>query len=457
MSTGDITSFGKKEFVNSAIPDTREVARVRIVWWVFVIYGLLIFEGALRKWIFPDLQQLLFFVRDPFALWVYLLAIRHRAWYVSPILIAGLFLAVAGVLIAVIQLAILDLDLSLVAYGWRNYFFYIPLAFVIGANFRRQDLYRLFRFTLYLAIPIAILTSIQAVSPADAIINQGTSDNPENVFDNLGVAFDVVRAHGTFTSIAGQTMFIGTIVAMILATLVLSPNERPISGLVMLVVTAAVVANLAVSGSRGAFVLAALITLGTFVSGFVMRKSRGLLFRAYLIPALLVLVAPVGMLTFFSETMEALWERTVGASALEGVSLGLDIPLRIIDGVVHPFYDVLPETPIFGIGLGMGGNAASRLGTTQRDDIEDDWSRNIVELGPVLGLFYILFRITLVVWLARGAFAATKRTNNPIPLLLFFFVGVVLFNGQITAQGSINGYAWLFAGFCIAANRLGTT
>jgi len=30
-----------------------------------------------------------------------------------------------------------------------------------------------------------------------------------------------------------------------------------------------------------------------------------------------------------------------------------------------------------------------------------------------------------------------------------------LLNGQITGQGTVNGYAWLFAGFCMATIRTG--
>jgi hypothetical protein len=85
---------------------------------------------------------------------------------------------------------------------------------------------------------------------------------------------------------------------------------------------------------------------------------------------------------------------------------------------------------------------------------EDDWSRNIVELGPILGLLYICLRIAIVAWLVKGAITATRRTNNPMPMLMIGFIGIILLYGQITGQGSVNGYGWIFAGFCMAANRL---
>jgi len=40
-----------------------------------------------------------------------------------------------------------------------------------------------------------------------------------------------------------------------------------------------------------------------------------------------------------------------------------------------------------------------------------------------------------------------------MPMLLFGYAGYVVLLGQITGNGSINVYAWLFSGLCIAATR----
>jgi hypothetical protein len=36
-------------------------------------------------------------------------------------------------------------------------------------------------------------------------------------------------------------------------------------------------------------------------------------------------------------------------------------------------------------------------------------------------------------------------------MMLYAYVVLTLLNGQITGQGAINGYAWLFAGLTVAA------
>ena len=63
---------------------------VRFLIWTYFI--LLIIEGALRKWVFPQLSNPLLVVRDPVALAIYFFSIRagafpKNAWFVSLVVI----------------------------------------------------------------------------------------------------------------------------------------------------------------------------------------------------------------------------------------------------------------------------------------------------------------------------------------------------------------------------------
>ncbi len=57
-----------------------ERVRIWIVGLIFIVYALLIFEGVLRKWALPGMHSILFFIRDPFVLLAYILAIKYRMW-----------------------------------------------------------------------------------------------------------------------------------------------------------------------------------------------------------------------------------------------------------------------------------------------------------------------------------------------------------------------------------------
>src|SRR5215470_672311 len=114
-----------------------------------LVYLLLIFEGSLRKWVLPQLSQYIFFIRDPFVLYAYLFATVHHLWPKrSPFLAASIVLAVVGFLIGILALVISGSGATgglLAVYGWRNYFLYAPLAFLIGATFSVADLQRVCR------------------------------------------------------------------------------------------------------------------------------------------------------------------------------------------------------------------------------------------------------------------------------------------------------------------------
>ncbi len=85
---------------------------------------------------------------------------------------------------------------------------------------------------------------------------------------------------------------------------------------------------------------------------------------------------------------------------------------------------------------------------------ETDWARQIVDLGPVVGLMFIAYRIAFTIWLGLRCLDGARRVRNPLPLLLFTFVGIDLLYGLLTGHGTVNGYVWLFTGFCLAAAQL---
>src|SRR6266446_7405819 len=178
---------------------------------ILSIYVLLIFEGVLRKWVFPEWGRWLFFVRDPLVIMVYVLALGHRMTpRKSVFLMTGLLLAGLSVPLIALQYSFAPSGFSwlLAAYGWRNYFLYLPLAFFVARYFELADVERLIRWTLWVSVPIAVLVYLQFLAPASAPVNQGLGTRDDLLYRNGGVAFDVVRTYGTFTSSPGQNAFI---------------------------------------------------------------------------------------------------------------------------------------------------------------------------------------------------------------------------------------------------------
>lgn len=420
-----------------------ETGRRRIVFLVFVVYTLLILEGALRKWVFPEYQQALFFIRDPFVLLIYLYAtvyaIRPRGWAFQ----SGIVLAVCALILIPIQLIFTDAPLLVLLYGWRNYFFYVPLAFVIGETFQSEDLDRMARFTLLLAVPIAVLVYIQFLSLPEAFINKAVTDDAL-VFV---VVEDVVRTTGTFSFTAGQSLFVGSIFAMMLSCWTARPEARPVGGAILIVVSVAVIANLALSGSRTAFIVCALVVLMTPVVAMRMEGWKAL--RALLWPSVVVSVGIVIFVYLFDASFDAINERRISADEEQ------DLVQRALDGF-YAFTDDLLDVPILGHGIGLGTNAGAviAIGASEFRLGEHENSRIIQECGAIFGSAYIFYRLALFLHLAIGALKATRRTQNPLPIYLIGFIGIYILQGQMTFQGTTNGYGWLFIGFCLAANGM---
>jgi hypothetical protein len=437
----------------------RERGRRRLVKLIMLIYLLLIFEGAIRKWMFPSLGQVLFFVRDPFVLLAYVMALRHGFFPKgNGILLTGLALGVCAVLLVGVQTLSPTASSGgaiLAVYGWRNYFFYIPLAFVIGEAFERPDIERLVRWTLILAIPTAVLVFVQFISPMDSPINVGIGGMKELQFHGLNTDGDHTRPMGFFTSDLGEKGFTVSALAMALSLWLLPAARRYVKLWLLVTCTCAALACLAVSGSRGAMLHSGIVVVGAIACAFLVR-GRGVSARAVIWPTLIVVAAVVLYPILFPDAFEAFTTRWTNAAAAETPAFGsLGIFGRALYGFVD-FFNLMGDTPLAGYGLGLAGNARLTLGIEiegLKHWAETDWARQIVDLGPVVGVIFIGYRIFFTGWLGLQSLAGARRIHDPLPFLLFSFIGVDLLYGLLTGHGSVNGYVWLFTGFSLAAAR----
>jgi len=426
----------------------RERTRQRLCNLVIIIYYLLILEGALRKWIAPSYQRPLFFIRDPFVIWIYVIALSKGFWPRLTFLFwCGLALSMLALGSIVVHAG--SVPLVIMAYGWRNYFAYLPLAFIIGEEFTAREWSRIVKFTFLIAAPMALLCVIQSVSSVTSPINAGFGNTSDDMFLTLGVAGHIMRASGTFSSTAGLTEYVGSLFALILWVL-MGRGTQPRVNAKLAFATLAAVTILITCGSRGAFVLVLVLLVGATALLIMQHRVRRAL-SLWAAGIVLVGLTILGGLMFVRQS-SALIERSRGA-AQEDSWYSFGLLNRALSDFSH-FVVFMPQVGLLGNGLGLGGNAANIekfQGTLP--EAEDDWSRNIVDLGPVLGLFYIIFRIAFVAWLVWGAARASRLYDDPLPVLLISFIGIIMLYGQITGQGSINCYTWLFAGFCMAANH----
>lgn len=425
---------------------------------VLTIFWLLLFEGVLRKWVAPEYSRILFFIRDPVVLFLYWKAWRLGAFRnASPLLIVGLTFAAVAICVAFIQSVTFGDSriIAVVIYGWRQYFLYLPLPFVMAALLNQESLYRFAGHAFLAMVLMAPLVFVQFHSPPSAIVNRGIAEDEALQFQAFAFTGGGVRPSGPFTSTVGVVHSIPSAFALLLAMWMTAPAVRKLSMPLLALAAAAIATCLAVSGSRAAFIHVALVVLGSLMLGMLSRDGsvRG---KALILP---IVFLGLGTLLFplvFPDAVQAMLDRVAEAHAGESRASSLGIFGRALYELVD-FTRFMRDAPLFGYGFGVGGNGRTYLTHIDPDlakvFAESDWSRHIVDFGPVFGVLFILFRVVLTASVFVEVVRATRRSGNPFPMLLFAYVGIGLFYGQLTGHGLVGGFLWLYLGWCLVSCR----
>lgn len=413
----------------------RDIGWIKQLIWAY--FFLLIFEGALRKWIFPDYAAPLLLIRDPLVIAAYFVAYKCRLFPKNAFISVA---AVLGVVCLVISLFVSRESPAIAFYGFRTNFLQIPLIFLIAKAFDSRDVEKVGYWMLMLSIPMAILMVYQFSASPYAWINQGLNDNIQ-----IASAMGRIRPPGTFSFISGPIFFYSLVAAFLLYT---QFGKRYPTWLIVAATTATLCA-VVVSGSR---TLAANIGV-VFLLGFTCCLFLRPVLALRWIGILALMAIPLYFLSslpFFSIGIEVFTARINNASGFEGGSTGF--LSRITYGFTHFLPDIY-EAPWLGRGLGMGTNVglAMMIDKSQAIWYEDEWARHILESGPVLGLAFIFYRIALTCWIGAKAVQHAAR-RDPLPILLFGTFVLTLLNG-IISQTTILGFMIFLTGICLSAMR----
>jgi hypothetical protein len=255
--------------------------------------------------------------------------------------------------------------------------------------------------------------------------------------------YATVRPSGTFSFVTGLVAFFSMTSAFLFFGFI---QARTYKIWLLAAVTFATLIASACSGSRSCLVsigvVAVVATLCVVTRG---KGGRGIMVAAVLVALAIPLLSSMSV---FQEGKDQLTDRFIFAGGSEGGTQGfID---RFLNTMLGPLSG-LDEVPIFGNGLGLGTNAAAGMLRGDREFIgpENEWGRLIFECGPIFGLLLCLFRIALIVAVARRAFEAFRR-DNILPMLIFAACGLLVLNGQWGVPTTL-GFAIFGAGLTLAA------
>ena len=424
--------------------DRQERWRVAAVRTCELFFLLILLEGVLRKWTLNSLQQPLALIRDPVLAAIYFEYLVYKGWRLP---IWSLLFALAFSLFAfviLIQETYLDLSFKVYLIGLRNYLAYIPLSFVMYDIYERQDVNRFLRIFLFTTIPVAILAVAQFYSPLDSILNKQLDDSVEGIFQ---VVAGVVRPYGPFTFVLGQATY--AVMALAVGFIALERRREISFPLPLFLACLAAIGSMGVvSGTRTYFLSAGLIfvsfALSAVTSGDPAPAVRRGLYAALSLIGLVVLMTVV-----FPQSFATMTERQADAVEGEGSTLARALFMGT------EMFSVIGDTPLFGHGIGFGTNAGAfaATGAVTFTLAEYEWTRIILECGPLLGLLVIIARVLLTMWVGVLAVRANMRRGDAAPLILFGFVAPLIFYAQISGQNTMLSFAWFSLGLLLASIR----
>ena len=414
-----------------------------------------VFEGGVRKWLFPQFQAPILQMKDIALIAAYLGFLAAPKAHIPDDLkikaVATLFLIQSiYCFLEVLNPALPNAILGF--YGLKTYLIYTPLVFLMPYVIRdRAELKQFLFWACVIAIGVGLLALFQFSQPPDSWINRYVSHEENQiatatVFGEMGAgdySGGRARTAGTFSYIGGFTTFLLAMVPLSASILMRERSTRRETMLAGAALVLSIGATLT-TGSRAPFVIFA------FVAPLVMfvGAGRGLipLGTALRLTSTMAILG-VASLALFSGATTAFMYRAQNSDSTMG-------------RMTSPFTEWLQScinSPIFGIGIGSNSNAAATLVSPDfywlPFVVEGEPARIVQDLG--VGGFVVVYALkaTMVFYVIKWLFWSRSKLFLAMYLALASFLvpHVIL----VTVNNPTAGlYFWAFSGIALSMYRI---
>lgn len=405
-------------------------ARMSLTGRLFIsVMLIIIFEGAVRKWVAESSTLPLILLRDVLASYMVVRAITRGHFRRLPQL-ATLMGAWSACVLGwgLLQLTLGESTFAVLLIGLRFWllYFWFGLAAAVGMSERDYLVsLRVLLATLLLMAPLAVL---QHQSPPGAFINQSLDADEASVFV---VIAGVVRTTGTFSFTSGFTIFLATCAPFALGAF--EARKRKFSHrIIALALLGALAACALVSGARASIIytggMFAIFLLGNLVFAPMRRKGLAL------IAAVVAVLAVVALVYLFQGAVEATQQRFQVAAESEDL-------VERISSIFLGERGVLDRFTWLGAGIGIGSNLAQYVQFSGRTVFlysESEAGRTLIE-GGLVGALFVLVKLAVVVGGIGIAIKRSLQTRAVFPILVWIAISLALITwpviGQLTANG----------------------
>lgn len=419
---------------------------------LLTVFVLLVFEGALRKWVFPGAQAQIYFVKDVILLAAYLGFVldgrkdQTGLRGVAPIRIMVLL----SFLFGCIEILNPNNPSVLVwGIGIKSYFLYVPIAFIMPYVFKsRQHFLDLIRRYLIVAIPVAALGFIQiAAGPGSSLNTYVSYSEDAALLVHFGRGHDLVRTSGTFSYISGYVAFL-SFVGFLAIGYNLAQGWRVKNNVTPLLALTLVVGAMFTTGSRAPVYM--LIAAGPFIL-VLATVGRVLAFQTAVRVCVMVPIIALAALNISPRAFEAFTERAIDS--------GTDDTLTRVMSPIFETVDALSVAPIFGMGIGTTHpSSLTIMGAAvpwwlQNLFTEGEMARVTVELGAIGLLLTYALRILIAALALRWAMSFRDPVYRALGIVLAVHLALGVM-GSIMLNATAGLYYWGALGLVLAMRRL---
>ena len=417
-----------------SVSDWRRAVKTAIV--------LAVLEGVIRKWIFPQASDLVYFLKDLVLLGAYvrfLLSKEPKYPFKNNILTIFLLLTLGWCSVQVFNPSLGSPIIGL--FGLKAYFYYIPLMWILPSLFQsEEELYSFLRFHLLLAIPVCLLATAQFFSPASSPINVYAGGREANA----GFAgIDAVRVTGTFSYLAGYSTYLSVCFTLLIPFITLPQTK--LWQLFTIAEVLLVIGTSFMTGARG-LLLFEVLFLATYITVSLLFQPSSTLASAQKF-ALPILVSLTVIPRFFGRAVDAFSSRTESSGSQ---SEFID---RIFGFFSEPGQAAQFKGGLDSYGLGATHQASSSLRQILELPVGEMLPPSEGELGRIvleIGLFGFIFWYGLRIILIFKLWSIFLKLKTPLLrnfILAIFLFQVINLPNQLVFNHTFSVYYWLLSGF----------
>lgn len=436
---------------------------VSAFFWQRAVYGaffLVVVDGALRKWFFPGLSDLIYFIRDIVLIGAYIgfflrppfkrrtikLSFTLRVCFLFTFLWSCFMIFAPGVGSPLVGV-----------FGLRNYFVYVPLLWVLPTLFEEKTSFQNFLKVYILAsIPVVVLSIVQFFLPPSSILNVYTPTDAISGVATFGSDNQFVRVTGTFsylTSYGNYLLFCTALLLPIFTSSIFRGKPR-LFNYAILVSLALITVSSLMTGSRGLVFPLVFMGLSYFLFDQLLIEKYSLpkFLSKRLVPVLFALVVSFSLI---GSAADAFLFRLNNAGGSQG-----DLPWRIAQIVNQPI-EFSAYNDLDGFGIGTTHQATSVLrrrfnlpaGQPINVYFESEPGRIMLELGPIGFVLWYSLRLLLLMELYRTFRKLEVPLYKKLALSAFLFHAIQIY-GLLVFSPVASFFYWVTASFITVLPQL---